>query len=172
MYVFFLMYGSFGTNCQVLCYEHGLGDKFKYWLLLLFGGFWGRWICGMCVHYEWMDQKGPKKGELEFNHIRESHVQEKEFTPNHLDFIFFNFFSSLRFFLLHKMTSLTYMLLFSIVPKGGRGSKDTNSLISTDHQLGLSVVTCYFHFEVVFFFFFLSFSLFWACFFSCIMCYL
>lgn len=79
----------------------------------------GEYVVCVYIMNEWII-KG-QKGELEFNHIRESHVQEKEFTPNHLGFFFF--FSSLRFFLLHKITSLTYMLLFSIVPKGGIGSR-------------------------------------------------
>jgi hypothetical protein len=42
-----------GQIAQVLCYEHGLGDKFKYWLLLLFGGFLGKvnmwYVCIVCM---------------------------------------------------------------------------------------------------------------------------
>jgi len=64
----YFMYGSFGANCQVLCYEHGLGDYSNIgfcFCLEVFGE--GEYVVCAHIMYGWV-RKG-QKGELEFNHI-------------------------------------------------------------------------------------------------------
>jgi hypothetical protein len=65
----YFMYESFGANCQVLCYEHGLGDinsniGFSF-CLEVFGE--GEYVICVYTMYGWV-KKG-KKGKLEFNHF-------------------------------------------------------------------------------------------------------